>query len=333
MTWWIAGATVASAGIGYLSSDQAADEASRGNRNAIAEQRRQFDIIMGLQRPYSVTGTGALNMLARLYGIPYAPYQDPAGFGAGGGYGAHSETVGRSGLGDPLGLPDPLGIFGNSGRRADFAAGPGQAFTARQVSRMFKRGMTLEEIDKLGKLEISLNQRRLKKLQKRGLSIEDIQRLQYGEGNVPGEPGSGPPDIVTPTGPDMSVFTASPDYQFRQREGQAAIDRGAAARGGALSGNAIRAGVEHASDLASTEFGNFFSRLAAIAGIGQGAANTASSAAANTGNNVSSLLSNTGAARASGVLGQANSISNALNTGLNSWMLYRGGLFGQPGAG
>jgi hypothetical protein len=65
----------------------------------------------------------------------------------------------------------------------------------------------------------------------------------------------------------MSRFFTSPDYQFRQAEGQSAIDRGAAARGGALSGNAIRGGVEYASNLASGEYGNYVNRLLAMGAV------------------------------------------------------------------
>jgi hypothetical protein len=215
MTWVstaIAGASLISGIFGKKASKKAAKRQAAGDAAAIVEQRRQFDTIMGFQQPYRTAGTGALNQISQLYGLP--------------------------------------------------------------------------------------------------------------------TDASGTQAATSPAGPDLSVFTASPDYQFRQREGVAAIDRSAASRGGALSGNAVRAQTEYASDLASTEFGDFFSRLATIAGIGQNAANASSNAASATGSNVSQLLSAQGTARASGVLGQANSITGALNSGLNNYLLLRGGYFG-----
>ena len=49
-------------------------------------------------------------------------------------------------------------------------------------------------------------------------------------------------------------------YQFRLAEGQKAIERGAAARGGALSGAAIKAGLRYGQDFATNEYDNFLRR-------------------------------------------------------------------------
>lgn len=297
VTWVAAaiiGAGALSAGAGAYASDRAADAAARGNQAGIAEQQRQFDTILRLQQPGIVTGTGALNKIAQLLGIPYQQYAPP---------------------------DTPSG-----GSRF---AGGGTKFNASQVLKLIKQGYDVDEIGDMGYLGGRLNPRKVKKLTgKGGLSLDDIGRLQSGEAGTTIDNDTG--EIITPTGPDMSVFTASPDYLFRQREGQAAIDRGAAARGGALSGNAIRAGEEYASDLASTEYGNFFERLMRVAGLGGAATNTASSAASATGANVSNLLAQQGQARASGILGAVNSGTNAINSSLNAWLLSRGGYFGNP---
>lgn len=134
-----------------------------------------------------------------------------------------------------------------------------------------------------------------------------------------------------PSGPDMSVFWASPDYNFRRSEGNRGIERTAAARGGAFSGNALRALTEFNSGLASQEFGDFFNRRAGLAGLGQTATGQSGLAGLRTADNVGNALMAGGDARASGILGQANTINNSLGSILNAY-LYRSGGGGGGGS-
>lgn len=139
-------------------------------------------------------------------------------------------------------------------------------------------------------------------------------------------------ELTKPFDPASVDITRDPGYAFRRDEGLRAIDRSAAARGGALSGGALKAGMRYSSDLASQEYGNAFSRdfnvfqtnqanrfnrLAAIAGIGQTAtqqlgaagqsfAGNASQIALNTGNTLADLATQAGNARASGYASQGN---------------------------
>jgi len=113
--------------------------------------------------------------------------------------------------------------------------------------------------------------------------------------------------------PDLSVFFESPDYQFNLAEGQKAIDRSAAARSGLLSGAAVKAGQRYASGLASSEFGNFYNRLANIAGLGQAATNSTTTAGMNATNNNTSAILNAGNARGSAYLQAGNNNANAAN--------------------
>lgn len=73
------------------------------------------------------------------------------------------------------------------------------------------------------------------------------------------------------TTPDMSSFTASPDYQFRVDEGVKALNSGYAARGALQSGAAQKAILNYGQQAASQEFGNYFNRLATMAGYGSSA--------------------------------------------------------------
>lgn len=112
--------------------------------------------------------------------------------------------------------------------------------------------------------------------------------------------------------PDLSAFFESPDYQSRLERGTRGIERTAAARGGAFSGNALRGLTEYNSDLASTEFNNNFNRLAAMAGIGQAATNASASAGMASAGIRGNALMDAGNARASGIVGQGNAIAGGI---------------------
>lgn len=124
---------------------------------------------------------------------------------------------------------------------------------------------------------------------------------------------------------DFSSFYASPDYNFTRTEGMRGLEQSAAARGGAFSGNALKALSEYNQGLASQQYGNFYNRIANIAGNGQQTAQNLAVVGQNSANSISGLLGAQGDARASGIMGSANSWSNALNSGLNNLLLYRGG--------
>jgi hypothetical protein len=109
-----------------------------------------------------------------------------------------------------------------------------------------------------------------------------------------------------------------PSYKFRLGEGLKALDRQAAARGGLISGGALKAAQRYGQDVASTEFGNAYNRLASMAGIGQTATGAMSGAAGQFGANAGNLMTGAGAARASGYVGGAN----ALTSGLGQYMNY-----------
>lgn len=108
-----------------------------------------------------------------------------------------------------------------------------------------------------------------------------------------------------------------PSYKFRLGEGLKALDRQAAARGGLISGGALKAAQRYGQDFASQEFGNAYNRLAGLAGIGQTSTNTVGNAAGNFGANAGNLITGAGAARASGYVGSTNALTGGLNQYLN----------------
>jgi hypothetical protein len=56
-------------------------------------------------------------------------------------------------------------------------------------------------------------------------------------------------------------FAADPGYAFRLSEGQKALERQAAARGGLISGSALKAATQFGQDMGSQEFQNAFNRF------------------------------------------------------------------------
>ena len=109
-----------------------------------------------------------------------------------------------------------------------------------------------------------------------------------------------------------------PSYSFRFKEGLKALDRQSAARGGLISGGALKAAQRYGQEFASNEFGNAYNRLASRAGFGQTASTNMGGAAGQFGTNAGNLMTGAGAARASGYVGGAN----ALTSGLGQYMNY-----------
>jgi hypothetical protein len=114
-------------------------------------------------------------------------------------------------------------------------------------------------------------------------------------------------------------FQKDPGYDFRMQEGQKALERSAAARGGLQSGGTLKSLARYGQDYASNEFNNAynrfnndrsnrFNRLSSLAGVGQ-TANTQIGAAGQ--NYANQFGQNTmGAANAAGAAGIA---------GANAW--------------
>lgn len=128
----------------------------------------------------------------------------------------------------------------------------------------------------------------------------------------------------------MSDFQADPGYNFRLNEGLKALDRTAAARGGLLSGSALKGAERYGQDVASQEYQNAYNRyqtnranklnpLQSLAGQGQTTANTLGTLGSDYASNVGSNYMNAANARASGYIGSANAWSNALGTAANAY--------------
>ena len=126
----------------------------------------------------------------------------------------------------------------------------------------------------------------------------------------------------------MEQFQQDPGYGFRLKEGLRALENSAAARGGLLSGNAMRGITRYGQELGSQEFGNAFNRyqaeraarlnpLQSLAGMGQSTAATLGGQAGQYGQQMAQNAAAMGNIRASGYVGQANALTSALGQGLN----------------
>lgn len=122
---------------------------------------------------------------------------------------------------------------------------------------------------------------------------------------------------------DPNAFTASPGYEWMRNEGQRDIGNSFAARGGAASGNALRALSEFNTGLAAQDYNNWWNRQAGLAGVGQNAAVNLGATGTNTAANVGNYLTDQGASRASGVLGKYGAIAGGLTEGIGNWLYSR----------
>jgi hypothetical protein len=134
----------------------------------------------------------------------------------------------------------------------------------------------------------------------------------------------------TPFG--MQQFTADPGYGFRLAEGQKALDRQAAARGGLISGGALKAAQRYGQEMGSQEYTNAFNRyqterqarlnpLQSLAGMAQTSTGQLGAAGQAYASGAGEAMGQAAQARASGYMGGAN----ALSQGLSQYMGYSQG--------
>lgn len=121
---------------------------------------------------------------------------------------------------------------------------------------------------------------------------------------------------------DPSAITNDPSYQWRRDQGQETVENSAAARGGALSGNALRAINDYGQGAASQEYGSEFARRMQELGIGQNASDNMSTLATGEGNALSNLLTGRGTSWFNQTLQTAQEYRQAeqqLNDTIQSW--------------
>jgi len=123
----------------------------------------------------------------------------------------------------------------------------------------------------------------------------------------------------------MDQFTQDPGYAFRMKQGMNALNNQAAARGGLISGNALKAAQGYGQEMGSQEYNNAFNRyqternaqlnpLQSLAGLGQTATNQLGAAAQNYATNAGNYGMTGGANQANAALTQGNIGASQYNT-------------------
>jgi len=133
----------------------------------------------------------------------------------------------------------------------------------------------------------------------------------------------------------MSDFTTDPGYAFRLSEGMKGLNSQAAARGGLISGAALKAATNYGQQAGSQEYQNAYNRyqtnrnaqlnpLQSLMNAGQSGANQLTTAAGTLGQGLGQAAVAGGNAQAGGYLNMANSVNNALTQGMSSYAQNRG---------
>lgn len=230
-----------------------------------------------------------------------AVYAGTGGFGGAGGAGAASGSLGAAGT-----AGSAAGAAGGSGMGwADWAQigasllSGGMQSNAAENAAASQQAATQQAIAEQRR---QYDQTRTDQAPYRAAGVDALGRLQT---DING----------TPTAAEVM---AQPGYQFGLQQGQQALDRKASAAGGRVSGAALKAASQYATDYATTGYNAEYqrrqdrlNRLAALAGIGQ--TGTQASAGAGNANAISNLQSSMGNAQGAAQLAQGNIWGNAVN--------------------
>jgi len=124
----------------------------------------------------------------------------------------------------------------------------------------------------------------------------------------------------------QNFLQMDPGYQFRLSEGLKALDRQAAARGGLISGGALKAAQRYGQDVASGEYGAAYNRLANLANVGPQSAGVMSNLGQQYAGNVGNIYMRQGDVAGQAAISRGSTYGNVLNQlgGL------AGRYFGQP---
>lgn len=143
-----------------------------------------------------------------------------------------------------------------------------------------------------------------------------MPQAQGGMGQPQTQPlATGAPAGTAPAGGGQyDTFWQSPDYNFRLDESMRALTARNAALGIQDSGAAQRSALTLAGNQASGEYNNYANRLAALAGVGQTAAQNNAVLGGNYANAVTGINQNTSQALGSSYINQGNIWANLANS-------------------
>lgn len=316
---WVAVAIGGATLINGMLSSNAANNAASAQTNAAnlsnQTQMNMFNQQRADSAPWRNAGAGSVNYLSYLLGIP----------------GYQNFWQGTAGGGQAAGGPANLGF----GSQAQGGGGISPNILADRISTYRDHGYGGPE----GRVPRphNMNTGGLDSVGGPGTGMVPTGGAP-GIGPMGGAPGGFQPQgafgsLMTPFG--MSQFQADPGYAFRIAEGQKALERSAAAKGGLFSGATGKALSRYGQDMASQEYGNAynrynndqsqqFNRLAALAGIGQTSQGQINQLGMNAANQVGQNYLGMGNAQAANAVAQGNAWGNTINGLGNAWMMYGG---------
>jgi hypothetical protein len=137
-------------------------------------------------------------------------------------------------------------------------------------------------------------------------------------------------------------FQKDPGYDFRLQEGQKALERSAAARGGLQSGGTMKAVSRYGQNFASNEYGNAynrfnndrslrFNRLSSIAGMGQNATTQVGNMGMHYADGVGNISMSNANAQAAAAMGKSAAWNGAMNQYANMGTQAASMAMGMPG--
>ncbi len=276
--------------------------------NSLALQRDIFETSRRDLAPFSQVGLGALNELSRIFlgtDSPTALTNAQNGGLAPPPFDASTLNLERAAL----------------ERRLELAATP--RFRGDSENELGRPSFGARQDAAGANVDIGATRQRI---------AEIDQQIAQGQGGnalvrgLPQDPNAGfSPGRLNADERQANFFT-SPGFTFRQQEEERAVERAAASRGETFSGQTIDELAARAGGRASNEFDKFTNNLLRLAGLGGNATSQGVNLAQNFSQNAGDTLQDQGAARASGVVGQAN----AFNQGLSNFDFQFGGAGGNP---
>lgn len=111
-----------------------------------------------------------------------------------------------------------------------------------------------------------------------------------------------------------NLFQKSPGYQFRLEQAQNALQASQAAKGGLLSGGAMKEMNAYTQGIASDEYNNYINQLSGLAGIGQNAANAMGNYEIGAGNQIANYTQDAGMAKAKYYQDLGNNIGGGMQS-------------------
>ena len=299
-----AGAAIVGGAIASKGAKSAASTAAAGSEREIAFNRESRDLARSDQAPYREAGYTALDALMSLTGL-------------GGGGGATNAAPAYT-ANAPINAEDYLNSLpregGTDGPRLQKRQYGGAIYPRRFGGAIDRRG-DVYNVNETGPENVHIGGSVTRNSNPQTIAPSQQGYVQPNSSTIANDTGSVyTPPQENPGGVEGGYnFMTDPGYEFRLGEGMRVLERGAAARGGLLSGGFARKAMRYGQDYASQEYTNVYNRISNIAGLGQVSANQSGNAALYGGAAMGTAAAQGAAATAYGQQGAGNAWANAAN--------------------